>query len=93
MTKVREFRLEDGDAPLLAGLPKIHRDVLLMADSEGLSYADIAGEIGASLGTVRSRLHRARLSLAIAKGLIKKEPRSPRQKPADAGDFTEGNTA
>lgn len=41
-----------------------HRSVVLLRDIEGLSYEEIAGVLGIPLGTVRSRLHNARLSLA-----------------------------
>jgi RNA polymerase sigma-70 factor (ECF subfamily) len=41
-------------------LPPEFREVLILSDAEGLSYADIAGVIGAPVGTVKSRLFRAR---------------------------------
>jgi RNA polymerase sigma-70 factor (ECF subfamily) len=40
-----------------------HRAVLVMKDIEGLKYEDIAGVLEVAVGTVRSRLHRARLEL------------------------------
>jgi RNA polymerase sigma-70 factor (ECF subfamily) len=39
------------------------RIVLVLADLEGLSYEDIATALALPLGTVRSRLHRARMDL------------------------------
>ncbi|MDR2348936.1 MAG: sigma-70 family RNA polymerase sigma factor [Bifidobacteriaceae bacterium] len=36
------------------------REALVMCDVEGRSYREIADELGVALGTVRSRLHRAR---------------------------------
>lgn len=39
------------------------RDVVVLRDMEGLSYEEIAEIVGCPTGTVRSRLHRARLDL------------------------------
>jgi len=39
------------------------RSVVLLRDLEGLSYEEIAGVLSCPTGTVRSRLHRARLEL------------------------------
>jgi RNA polymerase sigma-70 factor (ECF subfamily) len=44
-------------------LPEEQRIVLILRDIEGLSYEDIADTLGLELGTVRSRLHRARLAV------------------------------
>lgn len=40
-----------------------HREVLVLKDIEGLKYEDIAEALGVPIGTIRSRLHRARLEL------------------------------
>jgi len=40
-----------------------HREVLLLKDIEGMKYEDIAEILGVPIGTIRSRLHRARLEL------------------------------
>jgi RNA polymerase sigma-70 factor (ECF subfamily) len=40
-----------------------HRDVVLLREIEGLSYAEIAGVLQIPVGTVRSRLHNARVEL------------------------------
>lgn len=58
-------------APLLAKeiqaalekLPEEHQTVVLLADVEELSYKEIAEIIGCPIGTVMSRLHRARKAL------------------------------
>ncbi|MGH7867320.1 MAG: sigma-70 family RNA polymerase sigma factor, partial [Candidatus Dormibacteraceae bacterium] len=44
-------------------LPELHREVVVMVDVEGLSYKDTAEVLGVPLGTVMSRLHRARQQL------------------------------
>ncbi len=44
----------------LAALPIYHREVLILREMEELSYEQIATMIGAPVGTVMSRLSRAR---------------------------------
>jgi RNA polymerase sigma-70 factor (ECF subfamily) len=45
-------------------LPARYREVVVLCDLQGVSYADAAQALGCALGTVRSRLHRARHLLA-----------------------------
>jgi RNA polymerase sigma-70 factor (ECF subfamily) len=45
------------------GLSTDQRMVLVMSDVEGMSYQEVAENVGAELGTVKSRLSRARLSM------------------------------
>ncbi len=40
-----------------------HREVLVLKDIDGVKYEDIAEILGVPIGTIRSRLHRARLEL------------------------------
>jgi RNA polymerase sigma-70 factor (ECF subfamily) len=40
-----------------------HREVIVLKEIEGLKYEDIAEILGVPIGTIRSRLHRARLEL------------------------------
>ena len=47
----------------LMGLAEDHRAVVVMKDLEGMRYDEIAKVLGVPVGTVRSRLHRARLDL------------------------------
>jgi RNA polymerase sigma-70 factor (ECF subfamily) len=47
----------------LAQLPEDHRTVVILADVEELSYKEIAEVVGCPIGTVMSRLHRARKAL------------------------------
>jgi RNA polymerase sigma-70 factor (ECF subfamily) len=47
----------------LATLPDDHRMVVVLADIEELSYKEIAEVLGCPIGTVMSRLHRARRAL------------------------------
>lgn len=47
----------------LARLSAEHRTVLVMKELEGQKYEDMAESLGVPVGTIRSRLHRARLEL------------------------------
>jgi RNA polymerase sigma-70 factor (ECF subfamily) len=47
-------------------LPSAHREVLLLVALEDMSYRDIAEVTGVPVGTVMSRLSRARMSLRAA---------------------------
>lgn len=44
-------------------LPAHYREVIVLCELNELSYADAAAAIGCAVGTVRSRLHRARALL------------------------------
>ncbi len=48
----------------LAALPEEYRTVVILCDLEDFTYEEIAQMLGIPIGTVRSRLHRARLRLA-----------------------------
>jgi len=47
----------------IADLDDEHRSVVLLREMEGLDYSSIASVLGCTIGTVKSRLHRARLQL------------------------------
>ena len=48
----------------LTKLPVYHREVLLLIGAEGMSYEETAKIVGTNVGTVKSRVNRARLRLA-----------------------------
>lgn len=48
----------------LLALPVRYREVVVLCDLEELSYADAADALDCAIGTVRSRLHRARAMLS-----------------------------
>jgi len=59
-------RLMDADVKgALDSLPDTFRQVVVLADIEGFSYKEIADILGIPIGTVMSRLHRARRQLQV----------------------------
>lgn len=70
-----EDAIQDALAPLLAQergqalldalreLPPEHREVVALIEFEEFSYAETAAILGCAIGTVRSRLHRAKAAL------------------------------
>lgn len=66
VTPIDEYVDSQFSEPLAKALDKLgeeQRQIVMLADVEGFSYQEIAGIVGCSVGTVRSRLHRARGSL------------------------------
>ncbi|WP_020659879.1 RNA polymerase sigma factor [Amycolatopsis benzoatilytica] len=57
----------------LAALADGDRDVVLLTAAEGLSYEEVAEALGIPVGTVRSRLNRARRKLRAALGTDSEE--------------------
>ncbi|QDT33795.1 ECF RNA polymerase sigma-E factor [Thalassoglobus polymorphus] len=52
-----------------------YRDSLILKEMEGMRYDEIAAVLGCPIGTVRSRIHRARLELReILERMTEKEP-------------------
>jgi RNA polymerase sigma-70 factor, ECF subfamily len=58
-----ESQLGETVSKALAALSPDQRQVVVLADIEEYSYQEIAEIVGCSIGTVRSRLHRARYQL------------------------------
>lgn len=58
----------------LEALPVEYREAIVMREMEGLSYQEIAGAAGIPIGTVMSRLARARERLRLALGGKSGEP-------------------
>jgi RNA polymerase sigma-70 factor (ECF subfamily) len=58
-----EAQLGESVSKALAALSPDQRQVVVLADIEEYSYQEIAEIVGCSIGTVRSRLHRARNQL------------------------------
>jgi RNA polymerase sigma-70 factor (ECF subfamily) len=68
-------------------LPLRYREVVVLCDLQELSYAEAAEALGCAVGTIRSRLHRARamlasrLSAVVSRGGVTD---GPPERPADA---------
>jgi RNA polymerase sigma-70 factor, ECF subfamily len=60
----RKRFLQEKVEAIVAELPEHHRLVFRLRELEGKSYEEIAEITGVNLGTVKSRLHRARTSFA-----------------------------
>lgn len=69
-----ESQLSEPVSKALADLATEQRQIVLLADVEGYSYQEIAEIAGCTVGTVRSRLHRARGQL---RGLLNRYMKSP----------------
>lgn len=66
-------------------LPRVHREVIALCDLEELSYATVASILGCPIGTVRSRLSRARALLAsrLQPDPVEEDEPAGRTHPAD----------
>ncbi len=62
-------------------LPVAYREVIVLCDLQEFSYADAAGAIGCAVGTVRSRLHRARGLLVRKLRVTAADPSVPVRRP------------
>ncbi len=78
--------LLDNDTALIVGqavnsLPPLQREVLVLAEYEELSVADIAIAVDSEVGTVKARLHRARENMRrILAPLKERIPSQDRQR-------------
>nr|QIY75681.1 RNA polymerase sigma factor [Streptomyces sp. RLB1-33] len=72
-------------AGALARLPARHRDVLLLVAWGDLDYTETAESLGIPIGTVRSRLHRARAQLRKTVGAQDAPSAAAPQKEHDHG--------
>ena len=53
-----------------ATLPEEQREALILVGAEGFSYDDAAQMCGCAVGTIKSRVNRARARLAEALGIV-----------------------
>jgi RNA polymerase sigma-70 factor, ECF subfamily len=54
----------------LAKLPRVQRDAIMLVGAEGMAYEEAAAALGVNVGTLKSRVNRARNRLANLMGLI-----------------------
>ncbi|MGE5497554.1 MAG: sigma-70 family RNA polymerase sigma factor, partial [Syntrophothermus sp.] len=57
--------LDDDISEAISSLPEDFRTVIILSDIEGFTYEEIADFVDCPIGTVRSRLHRARKMLYV----------------------------
>jgi len=67
----------------LAKVPVEYRVVLVLHEVQDLAYEDIARVLDIPVGTVKSRLHRGRIALAKALGVL---PAQERARPAETSE-------
>jgi RNA polymerase sigma-70 factor (ECF subfamily) len=73
------FDFERGDVGDLVGravraLRPLQREVVILAEYEGLTLAEVAQAVDADVGTVKSRLHRARENLRRMLAPLRSQP-------------------
>jgi RNA polymerase sigma factor (sigma-70 family) len=56
----RSLEVSSAVARAVASLPELQREALVLFEYEGVTLEEIAEIVGADIGTVKSRLHRAR---------------------------------
>lgn len=78
-----QAQVDAGVTQALARLSEAHRVVVLLADSEGYSLPEIEALTGIALGTLKSRLHRARARLREILGSDKTLSANPSLKPVE----------
>lgn len=79
--------LEGAVAKVLEELPEDFRTVLVLVDVEGMTYREVADAMGCPMGTVMSRLHRARRAVAIKLGVeLPQTTEKPEGKPEEGND-------
>jgi RNA polymerase sigma-70 factor, ECF subfamily len=61
-----ETELSDKVREAVQSLPPLQREALILFEYEGLALSEIAAVVGADVGTVKSRLYRARERLRNA---------------------------
>jgi RNA polymerase sigma-70 factor (ECF subfamily) len=64
LSKLKREEVRDA----IEGLPPLHREIIVLRDLEGFSYKQIANILGCPVGTVMSRLNRARERLRALLG-------------------------
>jgi RNA polymerase sigma-70 factor (ECF subfamily) len=76
LERAERHDLADAIQHALALLPPAHREVVMMRDVEGLPASEVARVLGIGERAVKSRLHRARLSLreSLAPHAVKPRP-------------------
>ncbi len=64
--RMESMELQEVLQQALSGLSEGHRMIIILRDIEGLSYGEIGKILGIPMGTVKSRISRARAELKVA---------------------------
>ena len=75
LRRLLDAELSEEVRKAVEALPPLQREVVVLVEYEELSLAETASVVGADLGTVKSRLHRARRRLRRALALYFKSER------------------
>jgi RNA polymerase sigma-70 factor (ECF subfamily) len=86
-----QHEFTDFVAQSVEALPEVFREVVDLVDINGLSYQEAADVLGVPIGTVMSRLHRARRRLREALVPAGFGPAAPAELPASAADDGEAD--
>lgn len=74
----------------LAKLPRVQRDAIMLVGAEGMAYEEAAAALGVNVGTLKSRVNRARNRLAELMGLIGEDGVGSSRIPSSQGHPTLG---
>lgn len=82
LSRLLDAELSEEVRKAVEALPTLQREVIVLVEYEELSLAEVASVVGADVGTVKSRLHRARRRLRRALSFYFKSSRgvAPAQK-------------
>ena len=72
-------------AAAVAGLPQLQQEALILFEYEGVTLEEIAQIVGADVGTIKSRLHRARMALREQLTVLMTAADAPRSTRLDRG--------
>ena len=91
--------LDDNISSAITKLPEDFRTVIILSDIEGYTYEEVADFVDCPVGTVRSRLHRARKMLysqlydyASNKGYVDKKKKAAPAKPKEKKSINKKET-
>ena len=72
-TKIENEYLLDELHLAIDRLPQNYKTAIILRDIQGLNYEEISNIVGVPLGTIKSRINRARLQLQVDLKIFKKE--------------------
>ena len=73
ISKIENEYLIDELHSAIDRLPDNYKTAIILRDIQGLNYEEISNIVGVPLGTIKSRINRARLQLQVDLKIFKKE--------------------